>query len=41
LHEDGEVDVRGTYTVVAVAYLLNLLTPQLMAGVSFVFAVPL
>ena len=29
-----EVDVRGTYTVVSVASLLNLLTPQLAAGVA-------
>ena len=29
MHEDGEIDVRGTYTVVAVAALLNMLTPEL------------
>lgn len=34
MHEDGEVDVRGTYTVVAIAALLNLLTPELTAGVA-------
>ncbi|KAJ8614444.1 hypothetical protein CTAYLR_000801, partial [Chrysophaeum taylorii] len=34
MHDDGEVDVRGTYTVVAVAALLNMLTPQLAAGVA-------
>ena len=34
MHEDGEVDVRGTYTVVAIASLLNLLTPELTAGVA-------
>jgi prenyltransferase beta subunit len=34
MHADGEVDVRGTYTVVAVASLLNLLTPELTEGVA-------
>jgi len=34
MHEDGEIDVRGTYTVVAVAALLNMLTPELAAGVA-------
>ncbi|CAM9648806.1 unnamed protein product [Heterosigma akashiwo] len=34
MHDDGEVDVRGTYTVVAVAALLNLLTPELREGVA-------
>ena len=29
MHHDGEVDVRATYCVVAVAKLLNLLTPSL------------
>lgn len=29
MHKDGEVDIRGTYTVMAVAKLLNLLTPEL------------
>lgn len=29
MHDDGEVDVRGTYTVVAIAALLNMLTPEL------------
>ena len=30
----GQVDVRGTYTAVAVASLMNLLTPELTAGVA-------
>ncbi|CAM9772304.1 unnamed protein product [Chrysoparadoxa australica] len=34
MHHDGEVDVRGTYTAVAVASLLNMLTPELSAGVA-------
>ena len=34
MHDDGEVDVRGTYTVVAVAALLNMLTAELVAGVA-------
>ena len=34
MHDDGEVDVRGTYTVVAIARLLNLLTPELIEGVA-------
>ena len=29
-----EVDVRGTYTVISIASLLNLLTPELTAGVA-------
>jgi hypothetical protein len=33
MHHDGEVDVRGTYTVIAIASLLNMLTPQLTEGV--------
>lgn len=32
IHHDGERDVRGTYTVVAVAKLLNILTPDLRKG---------
>lgn len=31
---DGEVDTRGAYTVLTVASLLNLLTPELTAGVG-------
>jgi len=34
LHVDGEVDVRGTYTVIAVASLMNMLTSQLTIGVA-------
>jgi protein farnesyltransferase subunit beta len=34
LHEGGEVDIRGTYCAIAVANLLNLLTPELAEGVS-------
>ena len=34
MHDDGEVDARGTYTVIAVASLLNMLTPQLSEGVA-------
>jgi len=31
---DREVDVRGTYTVISIASLLNLLTPELTADVA-------
>eukprot|EP00697_Spironema_sp_BW2_P018033 gnl/Spiro4/9894_TR5246_c0_g1_i1.p1 gnl/Spiro4/9894_TR5246_c0_g1~~gnl/Spiro4/9894_TR5246_c0_g1_i1.p1 ORF type:complete len:431 (+),score=103.85 gnl/Spiro4/9894_TR5246_c0_g1_i1:106-1398(+) len=34
LHDDGEIDVRGCYTAIAVGYLLNVLTPELVAGVD-------
>lgn len=34
MHDDGEVDVRGTYTVIAIASLLNILTPELSRGVA-------
>eukprot|EP00899_Mesostigma_viride_P002321 jgi/Mesvir1/1208/Mv17695-RA.2 len=34
MHEDGEVDVRGCYTALAVAHILNMLTPELTDGVS-------
>ena len=34
MHDDGEVDTRGTYTVLAVARLLNMLTPELVNGVA-------
>jgi prenyltransferase beta subunit len=33
MHDGGETDVRGTYTVLAIASLLNILTPELTAGV--------
>lgn len=29
-----EIDVRGTYTVISIASLLNMLTPQLTEGVA-------
>ena len=34
MQEDGEADVRGTYTALAVAALLNLLTPELVCGTA-------
>lgn len=34
MHDDGETDVRASYTVIAIAKLLNLLTPELMEGVA-------
>lgn len=34
IHDDGEVDSRGTYTILAIARLLNLLTPELVDGVA-------
>ena len=34
MHDDGEVDVRGTYTAIAVAALTNVLTPELVKGVA-------
>lgn len=34
MHDDGEVDARGTYTVIAIASLLNMLTPELAEGVA-------
>jgi protein farnesyltransferase subunit beta len=33
MHRDGEVDCRGTYTVISIARLVNILTPELVAGV--------
>lgn len=32
VNEDGEVDVRGTYTVISVCALLNLLTEEILQG---------
>eukprot|EP01041_Mallomonas_annulata_P004546 gene4546-9019_t len=32
MHIDGEVDTRGTYTVLAVARILNIMTPELCEG---------
>jgi protein farnesyltransferase subunit beta len=34
IHNDGEVDSRGTYTIICIARLLNILTPQLSEGVD-------
>ena len=34
MHDDGEVDVRGTYTALAVAALFNVLTPELVEGAA-------
>lgn len=34
MHHDGEIDTRGTYTVLAIARILNILTPQLTEGVT-------
>ena len=34
MHHDGEVDVRGTYTVLCIAKLLNILSEELCAGVA-------
>jgi protein farnesyltransferase subunit beta len=34
MHDDGEVDTRGTYTVLAIARILNILTAELTEGVA-------
>ena len=34
MHHAGEVDSRGTYTVVAIARILNILTPELVSGTT-------
>ena len=34
MHDDGETDVRASYTVIAIAKLLNLLTLELQEGVA-------
>jgi|LauGreSBDMM110SN_4_FD.fasta_scaffold17899_2 protein farnesyltransferase subunit beta len=34
MHVDGEIDTRGTYTVLAISRILNMLTDELVAGVS-------
>lgn len=34
MHQDGEVDIRGTYCALAVASLLNLVTSRLLTGVD-------
>ncbi|KAJ3253874.1 hypothetical protein HK103_007674 [Boothiomyces macroporosus] len=33
MHEDGEVDIRGSYCAINVAVLLNMMTPELIEGV--------
>lgn len=33
MHQDGEVDIRGTYCALSVATLLNIRTPELLHGV--------
>ncbi len=34
IHRDGEVDSRGTYTIIAIARLLNILTNELVEGTA-------
>lgn len=34
MHLDGESDVRGTYTVIAISRILHILTPELVHNVS-------
>lgn len=34
MHRDGEIDTRGTYTVISIARILNILTPELCEGVA-------
>lgn len=34
IHREGEVDSRGTYTIISIARILNILTPELTAGVA-------
>ena len=34
MHEDGEIDTRGTYTVLSVSRILNIITPELIQGVG-------
>ena len=34
MYRDGEVDSRGTYTILAIARILNVLTPELVIGVA-------
>lgn len=33
MHKNGEIDVRGCYTAIAVAHILDLMLPQVIAGV--------
>lgn len=34
MHNDGETDVRATYTVLAVSSILNIMTPELIQGTA-------
>ena len=34
MHDDGEIDVRATYTVLAVSSILNIMTPELVEGTA-------
>ncbi|CAG8693936.1 17759_t:CDS:2, partial [Racocetra persica] len=34
MHEGGEVDIRGAYCILATATLINLITPELIAGTA-------
>eukprot|EP01038_Epipyxis_sp_PR26KG_P005976 gene5976-8231_t len=34
IHRDGEVDTRGTYTVIAISRILNILTDEMKDGVA-------
>lgn len=34
MHRNGEIDVRGCYTAIAVAHILDLLLPPVVAGVA-------
>ena len=34
MHHDGEVDIRGTYTAVAIAALTNILTDEFQQGIA-------
>lgn len=34
MHDDGEIDTRGTFCVLSVARLLNILTPELVKGAA-------
>jgi hypothetical protein len=39
MHSDGEVDTRGTYTVLAISRILNILTPGAVIFICFVYLV--
>lgn len=34
MHQDGEIDVRGCYTVMSISKMLNIMTPELLEGVG-------